>query len=291
MPEVDYKELKKGGFMKQVQKDLFSMRLRVIGGRVDGTQLKKIYEIAEKYGRGYIHLTSRQSIEIPFVNIKDIDAIKKEMAKAGVQMGACGPRVRTVTACQGSAVCSSGLIDTTELAYELDNKYYGKDLPGKFKIGITGCGNNCLKAEENDIGIKGGIKPEWDSESCSFCGLCQAVCPTGAIKIDDDKNNIVFDEEKCVYCGKCVKNCPQDAWKGENGYLLFFGGTFGSKIHIGRQIFHRVYNRDEVIKAVDFTIQFFKDHGKQSDRFFGTLERTGWNVFKEELGRFLDGRN
>ena len=113
---VNYKELKQGGFMKQVQKDHFSMRLRIVGGQIEAEKLKKVYEIAEKYGQGYVHMTSRQSIEIPFIKLEDVEAVRNEMAASGLQPGVCGPRVRTITACQGCKICPSGIIDTTELA-------------------------------------------------------------------------------------------------------------------------------------------------------------------------------
>ncbi|MBR2188090.1 MAG: hypothetical protein IJ860_01580, partial [Eubacterium sp.] len=63
---TDYATLKKGGFMRQKQKDHFSLRLAVTGGQVSAGQLAAITEVAEQYGHGYIHLTSRQGIEIPF---------------------------------------------------------------------------------------------------------------------------------------------------------------------------------------------------------------------------------
>lgn len=62
---VDYGTLKKGGFMRQKQKNHFSLRLRVVGGTVTAEQLAKIAEVAQRYGEGYVHLTSRQGVEIP----------------------------------------------------------------------------------------------------------------------------------------------------------------------------------------------------------------------------------
>jgi dissimilatory sulfite reductase (desulfoviridin) alpha/beta subunit len=200
MGGVDYKELKKGGFMRQVQPGNFSMRLRIVGGQIKSEQLRAVYEISQKYGHGYVHLTSRQGIEIPFIKIEDIDIVKQELAQAGLETGACGPRVRTITACQGNAVCPSGLIDTTALVQKLDERYFARDLPHKFKFGITGCRNNCLKAEENDLGIKGGLKPEWNGTECSFCGLCEAVCPVQAISINKDDQSLAFEESSCNYC-------------------------------------------------------------------------------------------
>ena len=66
---VDYAALKAGGFMLQKQKDTFSLRLRVVGGNVTAEQLETIAEVAKKYGHGYAHLTSRQGVEIPFIQL------------------------------------------------------------------------------------------------------------------------------------------------------------------------------------------------------------------------------
>ena len=99
--KVDYAALKKGGFMRQKQKGCFSLRLAVVGGNLTAENIKTVAEVAEKYGHGYVHMTSRQGIEIPFIKVEDINVVKEELAKGGVGTGVCGPRVRTVTACQG----------------------------------------------------------------------------------------------------------------------------------------------------------------------------------------------
>jgi predicted Fe-Mo cluster-binding NifX family protein/ferredoxin len=43
---------------------------------------------------------------------------------------------------------------------------------------------------------------------CTACGLCEAVCPEGAIRID---TAAVIDRSRCRGCGNCVAECPQDA--------------------------------------------------------------------------------
>jgi len=288
MGQVDLKELKKGGYMKQVQKDRFSLRLGIVGGQVESEKLKKIYEISLKYGNGYVHLTSRQGIEIPFIKLQDVDAVRKELAEAGLKPGTCGPRVRTITACQGIKICSSGLIDTTELANEFDERYHGRELPHKFKLGITGCKNNCLKAEENDLGVKGGALPVWNSSKCSFCGLCKEICPSKAIiKIDKNEKILIFDEDKCIYCGKCVKVCPTSAWEGKNGFILSFGGTFGNRLSFGKQLLPILFEKNQVHKIVEVTLEFFNSHGKAGERFGVTLDRVGWDLFEKKLQQVL----
>lgn len=281
--QVDYKALKSGGFMRQIQKNRFSLRLRIAGGQITAQQLQKVYEITAQYGQGYVHLTSRQGIEIPFIRLEDVETVKNELAEAGLEPGACGPRVRTVTACQGCQICPSGLIDTTALAQELDRRHFARELPHKFKFGITGCGNNCLKAEENDLGIKGGMQPEWIADLCSFCGLCEAVCPTQAIKVRREDKMVSLNEDKCSYCGKCVKSCPAEAWVGKSGFLLYFGGLFGNRIATGQQLLPIIFTEEKLHQVVEATLKFFQEYGKQGERFGRMLDRVGWEHLANDL--------
>ncbi|KKL68749.1 hypothetical protein LCGC14_2121850, partial [marine sediment metagenome] len=100
--KVDINELKSGGFIKQNQKDLFTVRLRVPGGRLDIDKMIKIAAVAKKYSRmGYCHLSLRQAVEIIGVHIDDFDALVKELAEFGQPVASCGPRVRVPTACGG----------------------------------------------------------------------------------------------------------------------------------------------------------------------------------------------
>lgn len=278
---VDYATLKKGGFMRQKQKNNFSLRLRVVGGNLTAVQLAKIAEVAEKFGDGHVHLTSRQSVEIPFVKLDDIDKVKAALADGGVEPGVCGPRVRTVTACQGEAICPSGCIDTYALAKELDERYFAKELPHKFKFGITGCQNNCLKSEENDLGIKGGIKVAWKKENCICCGVCVKACRSEAISLHDGK--ITLDESKCNYCGRCCKSCPTDAWEQTSGYIVSFGGLFGNQIAKGELIIPFIEDHDKLMKICDAAVQFFVKNANAGERFRFCLERVGFDKFKEKI--------
>ena len=180
MAEIDYGALKKGGFMRQKQKGKFSLRLGVIGGHLTAEGLATVARVAEKYGKGYVHMTSRQGVEIPFIDFKDIEEVKAELLKGGVRPGVCGPRVRTVTACQGSEICPSGCIDSYGIAVELDKRYFGRELPHKFKFGVTGCQNNCLKAETRSkisrarhIFLYRNCKLSIHTGWCKFCTMEQ----------------------------------------------------------------------------------------------------------------------
>jgi len=52
-----------------------------------------------------------------------------------------------------------------------------------------------------------------DEELCIHCGMCTAVCPTGALHIKRPEMEVVFDYEKCSACELCVITCPVKAMR------------------------------------------------------------------------------
>ena len=173
------------------------------------------------------------------------------------------------------ATCPNGCIDTENLAQELNDRYFGRELPHKFKFGVTGCQNNCLKAEENDLGIKGGLKVDWQEDKCIACGVCVKTCRTNAITLKDGK--ITIDPAKCNFCGRCAYACPTDAYAYTRGYILTFGGNFGNNIAMGEPIIPFIEDHDKLMAVCDATIRFFAEHAKPSERFAFTLKRVGFD--------------
>ena len=58
MAKIDYAALKKGGFMRQKQKGYFSLRIQVVGGNLTSENIRAVADVADKYGKGYVHMTS-----------------------------------------------------------------------------------------------------------------------------------------------------------------------------------------------------------------------------------------
>lgn len=50
-----------------------------------------------------------------------------------------------------------------------------------------------------------------DEARCTHCGVCTALCPTGALAIDPHTRKIEFNDAKCIACGICVLPCPPRA--------------------------------------------------------------------------------
>ncbi len=278
----NYSDLKKSGFIPQRQNGFFSLRIKVVGGRLEAGQLTLLSRVAETYGRGHVHLTSRQGLEIPFIRLESVEKVRDELT-AGAQFPASmGPGLRTMTACQGASVCPSGLVLPQDMVETLDRELDGAGLPHKFKIGLTGCPNNCLKAEENDIGLKGGLIPIWAlPDQCTFCGLCQKVCPVGAIVVKDE--SLEYDIEKCVYCGRCFTRCPQKCWNGRAGWHLYFGGLFGNQIQLGRRLLPIVTEDCAALNLIRGALDYYRLHGRPRERFGLTIERLGWDSFENYM--------
>ncbi len=277
---MNYAELKKGGMMRQREAGVFSVRLHITGGKLTTAQLQAIKEAAETYGCGEIHLTARQGIEIPGVKQENLADLKEDLMKKGVSVGVCGPTIRTVTACQGCRICPLGVLDSPRIAEMVDEEFYGKPVPHKFKVGISGCMNNCLKAEENDIGIKGAVCPGWKMEDCTHCGLCAAACPVDAITVDKDGSVHEIDFEKCIYCGDCIRVCPFDAMTAaKEGFFVYAGGKFGRFPKLGEKIPRFFEGEDVVVSVVGAAVEFFRKWGNRKERFGDTIEKVGFGKF------------
>jgi ferredoxin/flavodoxin len=52
------------------------------------------------------------------------------------------------------------------------------------------------------------LSPETNMDLCTLCGICEDVCPTNAIVVNQE---VVCDKEKCIWCCACVKSCPSSA--------------------------------------------------------------------------------
>ncbi len=272
--KVDIEGLKRVGIIAQNQKDTFLIRLRTVGGDLTAEELHVIKDVSQKYGRGEVHLTTRQAVEIPHINVEDLDAARGELEQGGIVLGVCGPRGRGIVACPGTAVCTSAIIDTKELAAELDSQYFRQQAPHKFKIGVSGCPNSCSKPIENDVGVMGGVLPGWDKEACISCRLCVTICPVKAIEERDSA--FVLDTDTCIYCGLCIKNCPASAWTAtKTGYSLFLGGTLGKRPRLGTKSKVLIETKAELLKHIESAFKFYLAHGNKRERFGHTLDRIG----------------
>jgi len=186
---IDLEDLKRRGFLKAKQDGYFTLRTRMPAGNYTAVNLKKLAGISEKYGRGSVHLTVRQGIEIPFIRVEDIELVERELKDSSIQTGASGARLRATTSCPGNNWCKRGLVDTFKLFDRIENERgirCAMDLPHKFKIVISGCPNACTRAQVSEIGVHGQIDlshPEKRAGYAVYLGGCGGKTPRVGFKL------------------------------------------------------------------------------------------------------------
>lgn len=259
---------------RQRQEGFFSVRFKSSAGQFTAAQLLAVHELAERFGKGIINLTSRQEISILFVRQEDFDAIKNFGEAHDLKISPVGTIFKQVTACQGTQSCPAGIIDSPNIARELDNQHGGRELPCKITCAVTGCPNNCMKVDANDIGIKGAVEPQLIAANCIHCGACARVCPVGAIAVNRSEKLWTIDRAKCINCGRCVKVCRKSALLGEVGYKIYFAGeSFLPLIH----------DETTLYKIVDAALKYFDENAKTRERLSKLLARLGTNDFKDKI--------
>ncbi|PIQ91010.1 MAG: hypothetical protein COV71_01560 [Candidatus Omnitrophica bacterium CG11_big_fil_rev_8_21_14_0_20_41_12] len=196
---IDYDNLKKRGFLRQKQDGLFLFRTRMSSGIYKKEQLDKISQIAQEFGQGFVHLTVRQGIEIPFIKFENISEVEAQLNSAQVKSGTSGARVRATTVCPGNNWCKFGLINTFALSDKMEKELgieCGLDLPSKFKIVISGCPNCCTRVQQSEIGVHGVAA----GNHAIYLGGCGGRVPHTGFKL-----NKVFNENEVLQIiGKAV---------------------------------------------------------------------------------------
>ena len=283
----EVKRVKGLGFLNNKGTDLFNGRVITRNGKITAEQTKVIAEAAEKYGNGDIEFTTRMTVEVRGIHFDDIEPFREYIAKAGLETGGTGAKVRPIVSCKGTT-CQYGLYDTFELSEQIHERFYKGyrevKLPHKFKIATGGGPNNCVKPNLNDLGIVGQLVPTPDMEACRGCKKCivEANCPMGAAKVVDGK--ITIDDSVCTHCGRCVRNCPfKGTGAGMPGYAVYVGGRWGKKISHGKKLSKIFTSEEEVLDVVEKAILLFREQGKAGERFAETIERIGFDKVEKEL--------
>ena len=281
------KALKGRGIILSRDGETFVARIITEDGTLTSEQLEAMAEAARRFGSGSAALTVRMTMEIQGISYENIEPMCEFLAPYGLYSGGTGPKIRPIVPCKGT-VCTHGLIDTQGLARELHQKFYlgwhDVTLPHKFKIGIGGCPNNCIKPGLNDFGIMGQRVPKYDPEKCKACGKCNvaATCPM-KICAKGEAGKMVCQREKCTNCGKCIDACPFGAVEEVTvGYKILLGGIWGKRQRLATPL-EGVYTKEQVVSILEKTLTLWKEQGAAGERFGLFLERTGVENFTKQL--------
>lgn len=294
--DINTKQLKKNAFRVTKERGITASRIRVPGGHLDAKYLGKIQKIAETYGNGQVHITSRQGFEIlgiPFEKIPEVNTALQELID-GLDINQEDPGegypasgTRNVTACVGNRVCPYGCYDTTVFAKRIEKAIFPNDL--HFKIALTGCPNDCAKVRMHDFGIMGMTQPQFDPERCVSCGACVKTCRRKSVEALKTVNyRPVRNEEKCIGCGECVLSCPNAAWtrSEEKYYRLTLFGRSGKKNPRMGQDFIKWADEKSILKIIlntyDYVENFIDRSAPGGKEHIGYIvDRTGFEEYKK----------
>ncbi len=275
------------GFLRNRGTDCFSGRVVTSAGVFTSEELCAIAECSEKFGSGKVIFTARLTAEIPGIAFEKIPDAEAFMAERRLAFGGTGAKIRPITACKGTT-CVYGNIDTQALAKTIYDKFYigmrDVKLPHKFKIGIGGCPNSCMKPSLNDIGIEGCKAFSFDSDKCRGCNKCvvEMSCPSRAVSIIDGK--ALIDMERCTSCGVCVGKCPFDAVprEAESVCRIFVGGTWGKTQRMGT-LLGSVYSFPDIPAVIEKVMLWYKENGYAKERLGAAIDRLGVDTLEAAI--------
>jgi sulfite reductase beta subunit-like hemoprotein len=157
--------LVRGTYSQRQPDDAQMLRVKVPQGVLDGAQMEALAEVAERWSRGFGHLTTRQNVQFHFMKLHDVEPALRRLAEAGLTTReACGNSVRNVTACPYAGVAAQEPFDVTPyaeaLARHLLRHPLSSTLPRKFKIAFEGCVQDHALASINDLGWQALVRDE-----------------------------------------------------------------------------------------------------------------------------------
>lgn len=150
------KDIPAKGAILQRDRETYAVAPHIPGGFTDTATLRKLCDVADKYGAKAVKLTSAQRIALFGIEEEQLDALWSDLAQQpGAAIGLC---VRSIKICPGTTWCKRGIQDSASLGLKIDHLYHAMELPNKMKMGVSGCMLSCAEVAVKDIGIMGTPK-------------------------------------------------------------------------------------------------------------------------------------
>src|ERR671923_151842 len=154
--------LQHGAYGSRLHMDYSMVRIKVPGGEMTPDQIEKIASLSEAFSIGSAHVSTRQNIQLHWVQLEDVSEVMRGLVEAGLTTReACGNTVRNVMCSHFAGVCPEEEFDSTPYAMAIARFFLRnpvcQNLPRKFKINFACCSNHGL-VRIADIGLIPMIK-------------------------------------------------------------------------------------------------------------------------------------
>jgi ferredoxin-nitrite reductase len=128
----------------------FMLRIRIPAGQLTPVQAIKIGEVSKKYGNDYIDITTRQQIELRYLQLKDLASVLDELDSVGITTFQTGvDNFRNIVTSSFDGLGDKNIIEVKPIIDELQSIFLKKEewigqLPRKFNTAILGTNvNDC----------------------------------------------------------------------------------------------------------------------------------------------------
>jgi sulfite reductase beta subunit-like hemoprotein len=145
------------GLYYQLDHTSHMQRIKLPGGLVTAAQADVLADIADDYARGVLHVTTRQDVQVHWIDLPIIIEMYERLHAVGITTrGACADSVRNVTGCIHAGVWPDEVFDVMPYVMAAHEYFLfhplNLTLPRKFKIAFSSCSEDCAQAPVNDIG-------------------------------------------------------------------------------------------------------------------------------------------
>ena len=149
--------LVRGTYSQRQDGDFQMLRVKIPQGLLTAEQLIALADVAERYSRGFGHITTRQNLQFHFMKLHEVEPAMRRLAETGLTTReACGNSVRNITACPWAGVSADEVFDVLPYAEALTRYFLrhplSASLPRKFKIAWEGCTEDHAATPIHDIG-------------------------------------------------------------------------------------------------------------------------------------------
>ncbi|HUK45754.1 MAG TPA: hypothetical protein VLV28_10710 [Gaiellaceae bacterium] len=140
----------------------FMLRIKVPAGQLSPTALRAIGEVSSLYGKGDGELSTRQNIQLHWLELAKLPDVFAHLERFGVTTaGGCGDTVRNITGCPVQGIAADELFDASPVVTAAADLFYGNpdwaNLPRKHKYSISACADRCNAPEINCISLIGTL--------------------------------------------------------------------------------------------------------------------------------------
>ncbi len=151
------------GVYGQRQEGVQMIRIKLPYGKVGSNQLRRISDVSDEYSRGRLHITTRQDIQIHYVDLNRTPELWAELEKDDVTLReACGNVVRNVTASETAGFDVNEPFDIQPYAHAIFEEFLRnpicQELGRKFKVSFSSTDEDTGLSYMHDIGFIAKIK-------------------------------------------------------------------------------------------------------------------------------------